>query len=82
MKQETTKSVKGERAASGLSDTRHEPRLRKSFRAKPALYGLPCSDCKTYYEGDFDACPLCGCTDRVSPTETNTGGHRAVCVAV
>jgi hypothetical protein len=35
---------------------------------KPALLGLPCARCKVYYDADLDACPLCGCKWRVSPT--------------
>lgn len=40
-------------------------------RAKPSLLGLPCSHCRTYYEAELTACPICGCTERVaaaSPT--------------
>jgi len=37
-------------------------------RAKPSLLGLPCSRCRAYYEAELDACPVCGCTERVSPT--------------
>jgi hypothetical protein len=31
-------------------------------------YGLPCSRCKTYFAADLAACPICQCTERVSPT--------------
>jgi hypothetical protein len=30
--------------------------------------GLPCSNCKIYYRADLEACPLCQCRERVSPT--------------
>src|SRR6185312_15096312 len=33
-----------------------------------AGYGLPCSKCKTYFAADLTACPICKCSDRVSPT--------------
>ena len=32
-------------------------------------YGLPCSHCHAYYPSDMQACPICKCPDRVSPTE-------------
>lgn len=33
-----------------------------------AGYGLPCSKCKTYFAADLAACPICKCSERVSPT--------------
>ena len=77
MKQGTTKNVNGKRTIGDSSNASHESPLRKSLRGNPTLYGLPCSHCKIYYEADFDACPLCGCTDRVSPTQTSTAAYRA-----
>jgi hypothetical protein len=32
-------------------------------------YGLPCSRCHAYYPADMQACPICKCPERVSPTE-------------
>src|ERR1700689_3028152 len=32
-------------------------------------YGLPCSHCHAYYPADMQACPICKCPDRISPTE-------------
>src|SRR5712692_1570038 len=31
-------------------------------------YGLPCSECGTYYTADQSVCPICKCAERVSPT--------------
>src|SRR5712691_3289390 len=31
-------------------------------------YGLPCSECGTYYTADQSVCPVCKCAERVSPT--------------
>ena len=36
---------------------------------KHVSYGLPCSNCKTYYSADLPACPICGNPQRVSPVE-------------
>src|SRR5580658_3399561 len=36
---------------------------------KLAGYGLPCSHCHAYYPSDMQACPICKCAERVSPTE-------------
>jgi hypothetical protein len=30
-------------------------------------YGLPCSNCGTYYAADQAACPICRCGERVAP---------------
>lgn len=35
---------------------------------KRVFYGLPCSNCGTYYGSDLSACPVCSCGERVSPT--------------
>jgi hypothetical protein len=32
------------------------------------FYGLPCAHCKAYYDSELQACPVCGCTERVSPS--------------
>jgi hypothetical protein len=63
----------------GLSGQQHAPDLwydespesvfsELRGRPKPALLGLPCASCNAYYDADLDACPLCGCKWRVSPT--------------
>jgi hypothetical protein len=31
-------------------------------------YGLPCSNCGTYYTADQSVCPVCKCGKRISPT--------------
>ena len=41
------------------STTRVEP--------KRVGYGLPCSNCGTYYAADKALCPICKCSERVSP---------------
>jgi len=33
-----------------------------------AGYGMPCAKCRAYYPSDMQACPICGTTERVSPT--------------
>jgi rRNA maturation endonuclease Nob1 len=42
--------------------------LRKTARVIPLRYGLPCVNCRLYYDADFNTCPICGCNERVSPT--------------
>jgi hypothetical protein len=41
----------------------------RARRPGPGLvrYGLPCANCRVYYEADLAACPICRCRDRVSP---------------
>jgi hypothetical protein len=43
-------------------------RAASSPEKKAVGYGLPCSHCHAYYPADMPACPICKCTDRVSPT--------------
>lgn len=31
------------------------------------LYGLPCARCGSYYAAELEACPICHCSERVSP---------------
>ena len=31
-------------------------------------YGLPCSNCGTYYIADQSVCPICKCAERISPS--------------
>ncbi len=33
---------------------------------KPAGYGMPCAQCKTYYAANLATCPVCKATDRVA----------------
>jgi hypothetical protein len=34
---------------------------------RPLRYGLPCANCRLYYAAEFTACPICNCSDRISP---------------
>lgn len=29
--------------------------------------GLPCANCKLYFQADLEACPVCNCSERVPP---------------
>ena len=58
-------------------DETPEALLREmNTRAKAILLGLPCARCGAYYEAELTACPLCACTERVSPTAL----ERKLCV--
>ena len=35
-----------------------------------ALLGLPCANCKLYYEAYLKVCPVCSSTERLPPTAT------------
>jgi hypothetical protein len=43
------------------------------------LFGLPCARCRAYYDADLDACPICGCKERVSSTGKSSGPSRILC---
>ena len=49
------------------SEHREKNGLRKTALVVPLRYGLPCVNCRLYYEADLDMCPICGCSERVSP---------------
>ena len=34
-------------------------------RPKAVLLGLPCARCRAYFDAELDACPICGCNERV-----------------
>lgn len=38
-----------------------------SSQPRRAGYGLPCSNCGTYYSADEPMCPICKCAERISP---------------
>ncbi len=52
---------------------------RASAHSQPRLvrYGLPCANCKAYYSSGLTACPICQCSERVSPV---AGAVRSVAV--
>jgi hypothetical protein len=39
-------------------------------------YGLPCSNCRTYYTADLNACPVCKSTERVSAAIAPVPAHQ------
>lgn len=41
---------------------------KDAISVRPAGYGLPCARCKTYFAADLSVCPICKCSERVSPT--------------
>jgi len=57
-----------------LQETSRERISQASGKAETVMYGLPCADCKAYYSSQLEACPICKCTERVSP---NAGLRRA-----
>ena len=36
------------------------------------LYGLPCANCRSYYESNLTSCPICRCSDRIAPQSALT----------
>jgi hypothetical protein len=45
---------------------------------KRAGYGLPCSKCKTYFAADLATCPVCKCSERMSPIPLISSAHSAL----
>ena len=31
------------------------------------LYGLPCKNCRSYYESRLSLCPICQCSENMAP---------------
>jgi hypothetical protein len=55
---------------SNPTEVAHNDRREKNSRTAlviPLRYGLPCVNCRLYYEAVLRECPICGCTERVSP---------------
>jgi len=52
----------------------NNPDLHSTNFSEPApqriFYGLPCSNCGTYYGSDLSVCPICKSSERVSPSAT------------
>jgi len=42
-------------------------RVNPSVHTRVTRYGLPCANCKIYYSAELITCPICNCTERVSP---------------
>jgi hypothetical protein len=42
-------------------------RARRQPGRQQVRYGLPCADCRLYYAAELTACPICNCTERISP---------------
>ena len=45
-----------------------EGHASKRFQPRLVKYGLPCASCRAYYPSALLACPVCQCSERVSPT--------------
>jgi len=43
------------------------------------LFGLPCARCRAYYDADLDACPICGCKERVPSTQGSPAVRPGFC---
>jgi hypothetical protein len=39
----------------------------RGFGPHKVLYGLPCAQCRTYYDAKLASCPVCECRERVAP---------------
>jgi len=49
-----------------MDETVQEAHLRLESLCPKALYGLPCANCRTYYESPLAVGLLCRCGDRIS----------------
>jgi rRNA maturation endonuclease Nob1 len=41
-------------------------RMQPRELGKKILYGLPCANCRSYYQSDLAICPICRCGERIS----------------
>ena len=57
------------REKTGNAKPQHSVFGESPLATKHVSYGLPCSNCKTYYGADLPACPICGNPQRVSAVE-------------
>jgi len=58
----------------------HGPKVERARALKEdrsSRFGLPCANCKAYYDSDLPACPICECSERVPAEEATVKlGHR------
>lgn len=62
-----TGKAKQGNAAAETNDFRSATAKATDANHKRVGYGLPCSNCGTYYAADQSVCPICKCSERVSP---------------
>lgn len=49
--------------------TRNEGPNHSADAPRRVFYGLPCSNCGTYYASNLSACPICSSSQRVAPND-------------
>jgi hypothetical protein len=72
--QEASTQVPRRSAAPATEVRRHEQRSSggEEGARRRTGYGLPCANCHTYYAADLQACPYCGCPERIAPSAAPT----------
>src|SRR5439155_19198106 len=55
----------GDGAAIQTDSSKIRPHAHASQEHRPARFGLPCANCKAYYDCELHACPICKCAERV-----------------
>ena len=56
-----------ETVSSGVGAAAQDGRASTLFQARLVRYGLPCANCRAYYSSGLTVCPVCQCSERVSP---------------
>ena len=56
----------GTASATGKAASQRD-HVRRQPGPGPLRYGLPCENCKLYYQAELAVCPICGCGERMSP---------------
>ena len=59
----------GDGAAIQTDSSKIRPHAHASQEHRPARFGLPCANCKAYYDCELHACPICKCAERVPAVE-------------
>ena len=59
----------GDGAAIQTDSSKIRPHARALQQHRPARFGLPCANCKAYYDCELHACPICKCAERVPAEE-------------
>src|SRR5438128_3767715 len=56
-------------AAIQTDSSKIRPHAHALQEHRPARFGLPCANCKAYYDCELHACPICKCAERVPAEE-------------
>ncbi len=68
----------GDGAAIQTDSSKIRPHAHALQEHRPARFGLPCANCKAYYDCELHACPICKCAERVPAVEAEAESKKGL----